>query len=145
MSKKSGGGFSHLQNTFFNFKGNTNGIQGIRMYTPCASGTSCDLFESPSRVRLTSARWYPSVARLDDGSIIIFSGSTVGGCDSAIYARCEFNLNLIFFSGLSTVRPLPTPRLNFSRQRISTVTTVYKSPARCVPISHAPAPMINFS
>ncbi|KAF8509439.1 glyoxal oxidase N-terminus-domain-containing protein [Gautieria morchelliformis] len=56
---------------------NTNGLQAIRMYTPCDTGT-CDIFESPQRVRMTSSRWYPSAARLDDGSAIILGGSVNG-------------------------------------------------------------------
>jgi hypothetical protein len=36
-----------------------NGLQGLRLFTPCSTGT-CDIFESPKRVRLTSPRWYPS-------------------------------------------------------------------------------------
>ncbi|KAJ7257666.1 glyoxal oxidase N-terminus-domain-containing protein [Mycena rebaudengoi] len=55
-----------------------NGLQALRLFTPCTTGT-CDIFESPQRVRLTSARWYPSSVRIEDGSIIIFGGSKSGG------------------------------------------------------------------
>jgi Glyoxal oxidase N-terminus len=58
--------------------GNVNGLQGIRMFTPCGTG-NCDIIESPTRVRLTSPRWYPTAARLDDGSVIIFGGQFGGG------------------------------------------------------------------
>ncbi|KAJ7065518.1 glyoxal oxidase N-terminus-domain-containing protein [Mycena amicta] len=55
-----------------------NGLQGIRMFTPCTNGT-CDVYENPTRIRLSSARWYPSSVRIQDGSIIIFGGSVAGG------------------------------------------------------------------
>ncbi|KAJ7125749.1 glyoxal oxidase N-terminus-domain-containing protein [Mycena crocata] len=55
-----------------------NGLQGLRLFTPCTDGT-CDVFENPTRVRLSSARWYPSSVRIEDGSIIIFGGSVAGG------------------------------------------------------------------
>ncbi|KAF8511439.1 glyoxal oxidase N-terminus-domain-containing protein [Gautieria morchelliformis] len=58
--------------------GDVSGLQGIRLFTPCDDGT-CDIFENPSRVRLTSSRWYPSASRLDDGSIIIMGGQFGGG------------------------------------------------------------------
>ncbi|KAJ7247284.1 glyoxal oxidase N-terminus-domain-containing protein [Mycena rebaudengoi] len=59
-----------------------NGLQAVRLFTPCTTGT-CDVFESPKRVRLTSPRWYPSSVRIEDGSIIIFGGSK-SGSDSFI-------------------------------------------------------------
>ncbi|KAJ7857133.1 glyoxal oxidase N-terminus-domain-containing protein [Mycena olivaceomarginata] len=55
-----------------------NGLQGLRQFTPCTDGT-CDVYENPNRIRLTSARWYPSSVRIEDGSIIIFGGSVAGG------------------------------------------------------------------
>ncbi|KAJ6468001.1 glyoxal oxidase N-terminus-domain-containing protein [Mycena vitilis] len=55
-----------------------NGLQGLRMFTPCTDGT-CDVYENPTRIRLSSARWYPSSVRIEDGSIIIFGGSVAGG------------------------------------------------------------------
>ncbi|KAF8907539.1 glyoxal oxidase N-terminus-domain-containing protein [Mucidula mucida] len=55
-----------------------NGLQGIRMFTPCSDGI-CDVFEDPSHIHLTSNRWYPSSVRLEDGSIMIFGGSVGGG------------------------------------------------------------------
>ncbi|KAK7449222.1 hypothetical protein VKT23_013367 [Stygiomarasmius scandens] len=53
------------------------GFQGIRMFTPCTDKT-CDIFENPSSHHLTSNRWYPSSVRLDDGSVMIYGGSTSG-------------------------------------------------------------------
>ncbi|KAJ7173340.1 glyoxal oxidase N-terminus-domain-containing protein [Mycena filopes] len=50
-----------------------NGLQGLRLFTPCTDGT-CDVYENPTRIRLSSARWYPSSVRIEDGSIIIFGG-----------------------------------------------------------------------
>ncbi|KAJ6580692.1 glyoxal oxidase N-terminus-domain-containing protein [Mycena capillaripes] len=55
-----------------------NGLQGLRLFTPCTDGT-CDVYENPTRIRLSSARWYPSSVRIEDGSIIIFGGSVSGG------------------------------------------------------------------
>ncbi|KAF5342875.1 hypothetical protein D9758_016091 [Tetrapyrgos nigripes] len=55
-----------------------NGIQAIRLFTPCTDG-SCDIFEDPNNLHLTSNRWYPSSVRIDDGSVLIYGGSTVGG------------------------------------------------------------------
>ncbi|KAJ7648223.1 glyoxal oxidase N-terminus-domain-containing protein [Mycena polygramma] len=55
-----------------------NGLQGLRLFTPCTDGT-CDVYENPTRIRLSSARWYPSSVRIEDGSIIIFGGSVAGG------------------------------------------------------------------
>ncbi|KAF8595715.1 DUF1929-domain-containing protein [Ceratobasidium sp. AG-I] len=57
----------------------TNGLQGIRLYTPCADGKPCDgIYESPMRIRLTSPRWYPSSVRLADGSALIYGGAYGG-------------------------------------------------------------------
>lgn len=58
-------------------QGDLSGLQAIRLYTPCDDG-DCDVFEDPSRIRMTSNRWYPSAVRLDDGSALIFGGSTSG-------------------------------------------------------------------
>ncbi|KDR84528.1 hypothetical protein GALMADRAFT_220246 [Galerina marginata CBS 339.88] len=55
-----------------------NGLQGIRLFTPCTNG-NCDVFEDPARIHLTSNRWYPSSVRIEDGSVIIFGGSVGGG------------------------------------------------------------------
>ncbi|KAJ6530848.1 glyoxal oxidase N-terminus-domain-containing protein [Mycena vulgaris] len=37
---------------------------------------TCDVYENLTRICLTSARWYPSSVRIEDGSIIILSGSS---------------------------------------------------------------------
>ncbi|KAJ7589706.1 glyoxal oxidase N-terminus-domain-containing protein [Mycena floridula] len=55
-----------------------DGTQGLRFFTPCSDGT-CDIFENQNVIRLTSKRWYPSSVRIEDGSVIIFGGSTNGG------------------------------------------------------------------
>ncbi|KAF7370204.1 Copper radical oxidase [Mycena sanguinolenta] len=52
-----------------------DGLQALRLFTPCTDGT-CDILEVPTRIRLTSARWYPSSVRIEDGSSLIFGGST---------------------------------------------------------------------
>ena len=36
-----------------------NGLQALRLFTPCTDGT-CDIFEDPANLHLTSNRWYPS-------------------------------------------------------------------------------------
>ncbi|KAG8685122.1 hypothetical protein FRC08_013288, partial [Ceratobasidium sp. 394] len=62
--------------------GNTtsqNGLQGVRLFNPCGAGENCDVFEDAQRIRLTSARWYPSGARLPDGSLLIIGGAFGGG------------------------------------------------------------------
>ncbi|SCV70920.1 BQ2448_3682 [Microbotryum intermedium] len=56
-----------------------NGINAIRLFTPCQVGGSCDVQEWPDKLRLTSKRWYPSTSRLQDGSIIIIGGTRSGG------------------------------------------------------------------
>ncbi|KAJ7753128.1 glyoxal oxidase N-terminus-domain-containing protein [Mycena maculata] len=55
-----------------------NGLQALRLFSPCTNGT-CDVYENPTRIRLTSPRWYPSSVQIEDGSIIIFGGSVSGG------------------------------------------------------------------
>ncbi|KAJ1307166.1 hypothetical protein OPQ81_001283 [Rhizoctonia solani] len=56
----------------------TNGLQGIRLFNPCTDGGNCDIYENPQRLRITSPRWYPSSARLPDGSAIIYGGAYGG-------------------------------------------------------------------
>ncbi|KAE9401452.1 hypothetical protein BT96DRAFT_918769 [Gymnopus androsaceus JB14] len=55
-----------------------SGLQAVRLFTPCSDQT-CDILEDPTRIRLTSPRWYPSSARISDGSMIIIGGSMLGG------------------------------------------------------------------
>ncbi|KAE9407809.1 hypothetical protein BT96DRAFT_914461 [Gymnopus androsaceus JB14] len=54
-----------------------SGLQAVRLFTPCSDET-CDILEDPTRIRLASPRWYPSSARISDGSMIIIGGSMVG-------------------------------------------------------------------
>ncbi|KAG8680875.1 hypothetical protein FRC09_017900 [Ceratobasidium sp. 395] len=56
----------------------SNGLQGIRLFTPCEENEKCDVYEDPERIRLTSSRWYPLGARLSDGSLIIMGGGIAG-------------------------------------------------------------------
>ncbi|KZO95807.1 copper radical oxidase [Calocera viscosa TUFC12733] len=58
--------------------GDLDGLQAVRLFTPCDDGT-CDVFEDPARIRMSSARWYVTVTRLDDGSALIMGGSKKGG------------------------------------------------------------------
>ncbi|EGF98402.1 uncharacterized protein MELLADRAFT_23337, partial [Melampsora larici-populina 98AG31] len=58
--------------------GDLNGLRSIRFFTPCKDG-QCDIVEFPDALRLTSARWYPTVTRLPDGSVMIMGGSKGGG------------------------------------------------------------------
>ncbi|CAE7170206.1 unnamed protein product [Rhizoctonia solani] len=51
---------------------------GIRLFNPCSDTGICDIYENPQRIRLTSSRWYPSSARLSDGSAIIYGGAYGG-------------------------------------------------------------------
>ncbi|KAH7334305.1 glyoxal oxidase N-terminus-domain-containing protein [Rhizoctonia solani] len=58
--------------------GDENGLQGIRLFNPCPGGL-CDIYDSPKELHMRSSRWYPTVSRLDDGSVGIIGGSTRGG------------------------------------------------------------------
>ncbi|SCZ98627.1 BZ3500_MvSof-1268-A1-R1_Chr7-1g09222 [Microbotryum saponariae] len=69
-----GGNGVQSSNTF-----SQNGVNAIRLFTPCQVGGSCDVQEWPNKLRLTSKRWYPSTSRLQDGSIIIIGGTRSGG------------------------------------------------------------------
>ncbi|TKA53154.1 hypothetical protein B0A53_04010 [Rhodotorula sp. CCFEE 5036] len=62
--------------------GAKNGLAGVRFFTPC-SNEKCDVYENPSRIRLTSPRWYPSTVRLVDGSLLIAGGMIAGGYNNA--------------------------------------------------------------
>ncbi|KAF8738930.1 Copper radical oxidase, partial [Rhizoctonia solani] len=57
----------------------SDGQQGIRLFNPCSASGNCDIYENPTRIRLTSDRWYPSSARLHDGSVIILGGQITAG------------------------------------------------------------------
>ncbi|KAG8740868.1 hypothetical protein FRC10_003823 [Ceratobasidium sp. 414] len=58
--------------------GDKDGLQAIRLYTPCSGGT-CDIYENPNRLRMKSPRWYSSTTRLEDGSVMIIGGAMRGG------------------------------------------------------------------
>ncbi|KAF8333942.1 putative copper radical oxidase [Cantharellus anzutake] len=58
--------------------GDFNGLQSVRMLHPCDSG-ECNIYEEPNRIRLATPRWYNSVTRLEDGSVMIIGGSFRGG------------------------------------------------------------------
>ncbi|GAA5853453.1 hypothetical protein JCM3766R1_000771 [Sporobolomyces carnicolor] len=60
-----------------------DGLEAVRLFTPC-SNNKCDVQEWPSRVRLTSARWYPTSTRLTDGSLIIVGGMIAGGYNNDV-------------------------------------------------------------
>lgn len=53
-----------------------NGTQAIRIFEPCASptGEGCTVFEDPQNLHLQERRWYPSTARIFDGSLLIVGG-----------------------------------------------------------------------
>lgn len=44
----------------------------LRIFEPCLdpSGASCTLFEDPDNIHLAEERWYPSSARIFDGSLV---------------------------------------------------------------------------
>lgn len=49
-----------------------NGLMGVRMFGPCLdpAGRNCTLFEDPANLHLAESRWYPSSARIFDGSLV---------------------------------------------------------------------------
>ncbi|CAE6482201.1 unnamed protein product [Rhizoctonia solani] len=55
----------------------SDGQQGVRLFNPCPASGNCDIYENPTRIRLTSNRWYPTSARLHDGSVVIIGGMTI--------------------------------------------------------------------
>ncbi|KAJ7481720.1 glyoxal oxidase N-terminus-domain-containing protein [Mycena latifolia] len=56
-----------------------DGQQGVRLFNACPASGTCDIYENSSRIRLGSNRWYPTSARLPDGSAIIIGGSMYSG------------------------------------------------------------------
>lgn len=95
--------------------GDADGAQGLRLFTPaqCADGArQCAFFESPKRVRLASARWYPSVVHLDDGSLLVLGGASAGVFENS----AAFNVPTIEFWPPKNVAghngtPVPSPFL----------------------------------
>jgi hypothetical protein len=61
--------------------GDANGLQAIRLFTPCDTddATGCEMYEDHSRIRMASPRWYNTVLRIQDGSAMIIGGSKKGG------------------------------------------------------------------
>ncbi|KAG6861530.1 hypothetical protein C0995_015263 [Termitomyces sp. Mi166 len=61
--------------------GDLDGLQAIRIFSPCDSDSvdNCDMYENHSRIRMASPRWYNTVVRLNDGSAMIIGGSKRGG------------------------------------------------------------------
>ncbi|KAI9509596.1 copper radical oxidase [Russula earlei] len=59
----------------------TDGMQSVRLFESCETvdAAGCDIYEYPDRIRLSTPRWYPSVVRLQDGSVMIIGGSKRGG------------------------------------------------------------------
>ena len=57
----------------------TSGWDGLRIFTPQSANGTGLVYEDPTRLRLTSKRWYPSTTRLEDGSVIIFGGMSQTG------------------------------------------------------------------
>ena len=52
-------------------EGVNNGIMGIRLFTPSTNSDAAEVYENPSRLHLSSPRWYASTVRLNDGSLMI--------------------------------------------------------------------------
>jgi hypothetical protein len=60
--------------------GDADGLQAVRVLEPCdESPDECVLYEHHERLRLASPRWYNTIIRINDGSILIIGGSTKGG------------------------------------------------------------------
>jgi len=59
----------------------TDGLQTVRLFGPCdaADVTECDIYEYTTRIHLSTPRWYSSVVRVQDGSVLIIGGSKRGG------------------------------------------------------------------
>lgn len=58
--------------------GDMNGLQGIRLFTPCDNG-KCDIVEDIKTMHLLVNRWYPTTISLPDGTLIIMGGAMNGG------------------------------------------------------------------
>ena len=61
--------------------GDVDGIQAVRLFHPCDSEDvdGCDIFDDPPRIHLASPRWYTTVVRIHDGSVMVIGGSIKGG------------------------------------------------------------------
>ncbi|KAJ7757149.1 glyoxal oxidase N-terminus-domain-containing protein [Mycena metata] len=51
----------------------------VRLFNGCAASGKCDMYEDSTRIRLGSNRWYPTSARLPDGSAIVIGGMLYSG------------------------------------------------------------------
>ena len=64
-----------------------HGQTGLRVFPKCSDST-CTVFDQPTKLRISSGRWYPSLTRLSDGSIFVTSGTIdgtfVGGENSSL-------------------------------------------------------------
>ena len=79
------------------------GTQAIRLFDPCTSltGEGCTLFEDPNLI-LIEKRWYPSAARIFDGSLIIVGGMH----EEAVFYNIDPASSFEFFPRKEdTVRP----------------------------------------
>ncbi|KAJ7093924.1 glyoxal oxidase N-terminus-domain-containing protein, partial [Mycena belliarum] len=65
-----------------------DGQQGVRLFNACPASGTCDIYEDSHRIRLGSNRWYPTSARLPDGSAIVLGGSMYAG-----WTNSELNNN----------------------------------------------------
>ncbi|KAH7096643.1 glyoxal oxidase N-terminus-domain-containing protein [Auriculariales sp. MPI-PUGE-AT-0066] len=97
---------------------NSNGIQGVRLFNPSScpdtSGAApCEFYESPTRIRLSRTRWYPSILRVPNGGVMVIGGALAGGfmnTAAANIASYEYYppLNIAGYNGT----PVPSPFLN---------------------------------
>jgi hypothetical protein len=69
--------------------GDSNGIQGIRLFGPChtADGTGCTIYEDTAHLQLAAARWYPTAVRIFDGSILVMGGTPAGDFETTPQAN----------------------------------------------------------
>ncbi|KAJ7353107.1 glyoxal oxidase N-terminus-domain-containing protein [Mycena albidolilacea] len=93
-----------------------NGLQALRFFTPCQDGT-CDIWENSSVVRTTSPRWYPGSVRIEDGSVIIFGGTTdIVVMNNATIGNPSYEFyppkNINGFNGLKIPSPFLASTLN---------------------------------
>jgi hypothetical protein len=88
----------------------TDGRMGLRVWEPCSdpNGVGCTLFDDPKTLHLAETRWYPSSARIFDGSLMV-----VGGMHEAtpFYNTDPVN-NIEFVPPKDSGVPRPMPFLN---------------------------------
>jgi len=58
-----------------NITGPHDGRQTLRLFEPCLdpTGATCKLYEDFDHLIMAENRWYPSSARIFDGSLVSFS------------------------------------------------------------------------